>query len=363
MTRKKLTIGISIAVAVVVIIAVGAIVTLNVIDSRAEAQVRAQMDDALAESGMTDVLTYESVSVDSLRGRVAVEGIVFEEDGVTLNIDSATLQLPRSEALALAQNPEDATLTDISFRASAVKLSDEANEVSFTMDELGADFKGSVPIALFSEEQAESVNPADLMVNSSAFTAAGASLSLPQENGSLSLADYSLEVSGEVSAADFANAEDTQSAMAALLRNPISFSFELAELAMNLNETARTDLLIQLRMVFGPVPLLENPDNWRINSMSLVGETSDTGVQVSSLSGASNFLEFEASGALGLSDDLRPAPPLDVNLEVSRYDEELRPLFEVLAQQIARSSLPQGDSFSLNIAMADRQGVPDISLE
>ena len=68
---------------------------------------------------MTDVLTYESVSADSLRGRVAVEGIVFEEDGVTLDIDSAALQLPRSEAPALAQNPEDATLTDISLRYPA----------------------------------------------------------------------------------------------------------------------------------------------------------------------------------------------------------------------------------------------------
>ena len=248
---------------------------LNMIDSRTEDQVRAQLDDTLAESGMTDVLTYESVSADTLRGRVAVEGIVFEEDGVTLDIDSTTLQLPRSEALALARNPEDTTLTDVSLRASALKLSDEAGEFSFSMDELGADFKGSVPTALFSEEHAESVNPADLMVNTVAFTAAGASLGLPQENGTLSLANYSLEVSGEVSAAHLANAVDTQSAMAALLQNPISLSLELAELAMDLNDTARTELLDQLRMVIGPMPLLENPDNWRIHSMALAGETSD----------------------------------------------------------------------------------------
>jgi len=92
-------------------------------------------------------------------------------------------------------------------------------------------------------------------------------------------------------------------------------------------------------------------------------EVNERRVQVSSLSGTSNFLEFEASGAVGLSDELLPAPPLEIDLEVNHYDQELRPFFQMLAQQIAMCPLPEGDSFSFNMAMADTEGMPEITLE
>jgi hypothetical protein len=186
---------------------------------------------------------------------------------------------------------------------------------------------------------------------------------LPENAGAFRVGSYDSEIQGNVTGADLAAAVDLPAALAAALEDSASLSVELADLALDLNESALSEMLSEIEMMLGPVPMLENPENRRIDSMALTGTADGSGVELSSLSGSAEFLEFEASGALGFSDELLPAPPLQIDLEVEHYEEELRPLFEILAQQIAMSALPEGNSFSFSLAMQDEEGVPEITLE
>jgi hypothetical protein len=363
MTRRTLVISLSALSAVVVIGAVAAVVALNMVNRRAEGQVQTQLDSALQQSGIADQLTYDAVSAEALQGRVSIEGIAFAEEGVNLSIDTLSIELPRDEALALARDFADAQITDIAVTASRMTLIDEAEELSVGTEELGMHFRGNLPTALFSEDTGPEVDPAALVVNTVGLSLAGGSLTLPENAGAFRLGSYDSEIQGNVTGADLAAAVDLPAALAAALEDSASLSVELADLALDLNESALSEMLSEIEMMLGPVTMLENPENRRIDSMALTGTADGSGVELSSLSGSAEFLEFEASGALGFSDELLPAPPLQIDLEVEHYEEELRPLFEILAQQIAMSALPEGNSFSFSLAMQDEEGVPEITLE
>lgn len=88
-------------------------ILLNGVNRRAEVRIAAQVDEAIADSPMADSVSYNKINVEARRGSVEITDVAFEQEGVILPADAVDVRLPRSEALALAQNQEDVTLTDV----------------------------------------------------------------------------------------------------------------------------------------------------------------------------------------------------------------------------------------------------------
>ena len=363
MARRGLIIGGSIASGAVIIAVVAVVIALNIVNNRAEGQVNQQLEQAIEQSPMAEALSYKSVDVQSARGTVEISGIKFQDEGSMMSADTVAVQLPRGEALALARNPQNATITDVELRASGFTLSGENEEIAFDVEELGLQFQGSVPAALFSTDNPEAVmENTDPGVTSVSMSASGYSFEFPDDTGSMTLGGYDFEAKGDLNMSDLMKA-NMEGNYASLLWKVESVSVELSDFGIELTEAAREEMLTELETTVGPMPLLEAPENWKVESMAISGGMTDEGIELSNVSGKSNLIEFEGSGSMGLSSQMEPLPPLEIQLDVADYQDDFRPFFEMMAQQIAQSELPDGNSFEFSLSVPDEASTPEITLE
>jgi hypothetical protein len=353
MTRKNWIITASIAGGIVVVAAIAVLVVLNTVNTRAEKQVREELDAAIAESPVAEALSYESLDVQSGRGRVTLRGVSLEEEGQAIAADTVSVRLPRGEAIALVRNPQDATITDITVEAANVESSSEIDGSSVRLATLGFSAQGNVPTALFGENPEAAMADATVRVSRVALHARGMTVSAPGREDAVSFGNLDVEARGQF------GPEDLGSDPARMLESLESFSAELSEFAMEPDQA----FVEGLRSVVGRAPLLENPDNWKLASLAFKGEFTEEGLEVSTVSADSPLLAFEGRGAIGLTPELQPKPPLEVNLDVSRFHTDLRPMFQAIAQSMPTPvELPEENAFELNLSVGE-DGRPEVTLE
>lgn len=362
MARRGLIIGGSVGAGVLVVALLAGVIVRNNINQRAEEQVRTQVEQAIADLPMGDALSYGEIDVQAARGRIDIANVTFEEGDTSLGIDTLTVELPRDEARALSRNPAETTLTDGTISVNGLNLHDPNEEVSFTLDELSVQMRGQVPTALFGENPESVISNPENGISFVSLDIGGSSFMFPEDLGSIDLAHSSFTAEGDLRFAALAEA-DQEGEFAALLHQLRSVSFELSDLALVLTETARQEITAGIESMLGPMPLLQEPDIWQIASLRLAGGITDDTIEVSDFSASSVLIEFEGAASLALSPDLEPIPPLDVALRVIDFHEGIRPLLNTLAQQIAMTELPDGNSFDFGVSVADMTSGPEITIE
>jgi hypothetical protein len=264
-----------------------------------------------------------------------------------------SVTLPPGEALALARDPENATITDIAVDARGFEFSSQYDGSSFTLDRLGLNAQGNVSTALFGdnpEAALEGENPGLTLLS---MNASGLGFSIPEDGGSMSLSGFEFEAKGDVSAADL------EVNPTAALRRIESVSAEISEFTMEPDPAA----LEGIRAFVGPVPLLEDPGNWNVESFAVSACMTEDGVELRSVSAKSKLVEFEGVASMGLSQAFEPLPPLEMDLDVASYHEDLRPVLEFFAQSMPTPvELPEGNAFSFSMLVGE-DGMPEITLE
>ena len=362
MTRRSLIIGGSAGALFLVVAAIAVVVVLNTVNQQAAEAVRSQVEAAIAESPMNDFLSVGEIGVRAAHGRIDIADVVFQDGNTSFRVDTLTVLLPRNEALALSRNPDEATLTDAKIVVAGIDLRNRRGNTSFTFDELTVQIQGQVPTALFGDNPQEVLDNPENGIRSIAVDLRGFSFAFPEGAGSIDLKSSSFGAQGDLRFANLAEG-GMAGGYASVLRQLKSISFELSDLGLVLTEAVREEMTAGIEGMVGPMPLLREPGILQIGSLRLASAVTDNTIEISEFSASSMLMDFAGTAFVSLAPDLQPIPPLNVTLSVSQYHEELRPLFSVLAQQVAMTELPDGSSFNFAVSIADMNSTPVITLE
>ena len=357
MTNKSILIYI-LGGLLILLVAAGSI-GIIVINSRAETMLKDRLDQAIVQANLEGVLSYEDVKVSGLKGRVGINGVVFDDGTLGLNAETVGISLPVGEALKLVQDPDHAVITDLSISVNGLNVKDSSQELDYETDQLNVQFQGNLPLELFSADFGNlpaDLNPGIKMLN---FEVDGSQALSPV--GTMKFGHLIFETTGDIALSDLEKA-GMASDYISLLKLLEGVKIDFSDYSFDLDEEVRSSMFMGVTMFFGPMPFLEDPENWKIDSFILEGGVSGNSAGIENYVLKTNWIDMKGNASIGIS-ELGPQPPLKAEVYVDDYLEDLRPLLEMFAYQIAQAELPEGNSFTFRVSVPDEQSMPEIVFE
>ncbi|MDA3808993.1 MAG: hypothetical protein PF518_01560 [Spirochaetaceae bacterium] len=358
MARKKLVF--SIAGGTLLLLVVASVIFIGITKQKIEMQVTDQLDQAILQAQLEDVVSYETINISSLQGQLEINGIKYDDDIYLLTADSIIVEMPVKEILSLAKNPENTEITDVSIQLKGLNFVDESQNLTFNQDEWTMMFLGNIHTGLFSERRDEILTEYDPGISMISIESSGSRFMTPM--GDMSLGNFQFESKGDLKLSNVELA-DSSGDYSSLYTSLESVSFIFSDYAFVLVDEIRDELLMRVSMLFGPLPFLEDPENWKIEEFALSGGITQGQAEVRDVTLKTNWIDIHANTSIGVSDNLEPIPPLDIQVSVNEYTESLRSLFEMMAYQLAESELPEGKSFTFNFTISDVDSVPKIVIK
>lgn len=351
------------ALAIVMTIAVVAVIAAGILNFRAEQAIAAQLETAVEQSPLADALAWSSVETRVARGTVALEDITFEDGDTRMRADRVSVQVPAGEAADLARDPLATTLSSASVVMQGVTISDDATGSASAIESGSFSFEGFVPLALFGDDPTALPADAEATITAISMDFKGVSMALPEDTGELVLGEYRMDIDGNLDLMTLmaASAGGDPGAVLSQLR---SVNTRIADVTMTMSDEARTQFGQMAAMFAGPMPFLEDPDMWQIAELSADMAFTASGVALDKLGLDTPFLELDGSVAVGLSPEMAPAPPLDVDLEIASFHEELRPMVGMMLASLPEpATIPAEGGFRFRMSIVDAVSPPEITVE
>lgn len=126
MANKKTVVILSVIGGIIVVIGVALLIALNVINGKIEKEVTTQLDSAIRSSGMEENVSYGEVKAQAASGRLTITEFSFEPPMGGSKIDAVeiSVKIPPTEATALANDPQKATLSKAEIAANDLVMAD-----------------------------------------------------------------------------------------------------------------------------------------------------------------------------------------------------------------------------------------------
>lgn len=349
--------GIVISLSIIVAILLTGVIALNIVNSKAEDQVISALEDSLVENGLDGKLKYSDIKVSSLNGSMTLNNIEIADDEVDILVDSVKVQLPMSEALGIARNPDDAVLTNLKVNISGLELKNKTDGTNLTQGDFSMVFKGSIKTKIFSEDIIPSDD--DFLINTLEFS--NDNVVLTSEIGEMSFDNFNFGLFGNIKASDFEQdfADTGYKALLNLL-NRVTLNFQGFKFIAN--QEVRESLSMLGYMYLGDVSFMGNDENWAIDRLSLDSVIDGSNLSIESLDLVTSWIDFDINASFNIDDTLESITPFNIQLNMNNYIAELKPLLEMFIGQMTGDNLPD-DNFSLNIAMEDMNSYPEVTIE
>lgn len=130
--KKLLFVLIAIAVLVGVIV----IVAIPMVNNRVSTLLGDTLKDQIALQGLEENIAYDSITVDSINGRVTVQGLVVQDFNFVgkILIDGVTATVPVKDIVSLARSLEDGAISDVHLAITGVEMAMKVEGVDVALD-------------------------------------------------------------------------------------------------------------------------------------------------------------------------------------------------------------------------------------
>ncbi len=131
---------------VLVVLGVAAVIAIDVVNRRAEQEIASSLESSLARSGMEDAFTYGDIDVRSPTGTIEVRDLVVESPGSGPQLRAAIFAFTASplELVGILRDPQNATLTQATFRGVDVAISNGPGAGGVTLADLDLTVEGAL---------------------------------------------------------------------------------------------------------------------------------------------------------------------------------------------------------------------------
>lgn len=169
-TGKKVAI---IGVTAIVVIVVAGIITLDIVNRRAEEEIARSVDDSIAMSGMDDYIAHGEIDVRSARGTMSIGDVSYADpvQGVTVEAEELSFTAPQNELIAMMRDPDTATLSQATMIVRNATIAGQPGTGEITIASLDVEVTGSFsqqmgpdPISTLSSMESMSLSLDDLKI-------------------------------------------------------------------------------------------------------------------------------------------------------------------------------------------------------
>lgn len=350
--------GVIILLVVVAGITILGFVSLGFANTYIENQMGALLDETLIENSLTNTVSYRDIKVLAHKGLVVVGGIEFIDEDIVLELDSVSVQLPLSEALALAKNSKDATLTDLAVHISGFKGIDTSSNMILEQDTSAFTVRGNVNTKIFYDDYSPENADTDFRIDEVSMDLEGFRFKAPGVK--MGIEAYTLDVTGDLKPSLLAN--DFNNDYALIVQALDKASFSLKNYTLELEEDIRGIVEFFVSLYLGEPSFIGDPENWNIEKLAFEIDVTDTKVSLSDLACITNWINMNAEASFAIEEPFDSFTSLEISLTMNEYIEEIRPFFELFASEMAGSKLPDG-TFTCTIFLRDENSFPEISFE
>lgn len=355
---KKSLRGVFILLVVVVMLVILGFVSLEVANSYIESQLGVVIDENIAANNLKDTFSYSDIEVLAHKGLVVIKDIEFIDEVLVLELDSVSVQLPLDEAIALARNSMDATLTDVAIHISGIKGIDTSSNSIIEQDTLALAIKGKVNTSVFYGDYPIENADTNVKIEEVSMDLTGFRFTAPSVT--MGIEAYSLDFSGDVRPSLFVT--DVPNIYAPIVQALDKASFTLENFTLELDKETKGLVEFFVSLYVGELSFLGDAENWNIEKLAFAVEVTDTNVSITDVVCITNWLNMQAEASFAIEEPFDSFTSLEISLSMHEYNEELRPFFELIAQLMTGSKLPDG-TFTCTIMLQDEHSFPVISFE
>lgn len=361
MAKSGVMTGIIVAAAVAVV-ALAGIILVSVANRQVEKAVVQELDSMIQTAGLQDYFRYDKVNARLAGGAMDIYGFRIADSSMQLSSSKITLKVPVSEAIGLALNPEDASLSRANLTAESLSIIIPYDNINITAASLAMGVSGQIPTAMLTSNNIGATAEQQMRVDSFSMDSSNLVYNLPEQSGSFRLGSYSFDLKGGWDAEELVNSM-IYGDIPSVYKDFSSLSADFRDFGVDLSGEMQQSMAMLGGMVFGATELFDDPANLKIKSIALALKKSDGSLDISKFSVDSGILTASGTASLGLSDLLNVQPPFDIHIKVSGFDENLRSFIEYMVSNLTSRELPAGNKFTLGFSVPSRDADPEITLE
>lgn len=335
-------------------------VAINLVDKEGEKQLSYLLDDMIVENRLEDKVSYSSLEVSAKDGLVVINDLEFIDSDIGFNANSLEIKLPFSDIISLVKDSSSKTITDLNISGKDIVLSIKNDNITLKQDELKLHFNGNVNTSIF--ESNSIPKDSNLMIKELGIDSSGTSIT--SDVGTVDCDTLFVNASGNLKLSDLlVNIEESDAI--GILNN-----FEnLEQLSLNLeganydaDEKTKSMVSMIVASFLDDSSIVDNQENWKIDKLDLKMGFDENLLSIKDLSLKNNLMDFNCQASLSIDELSQTINPLDLTLRVNEYNEDLRPIFNMVALSVSDTTLPDG-GFLLDIEMPEDNSFPVVKFE
>lgn len=351
--KKGIVIGLSIVVGIVLV----GIVTINIVNTKAESQIASVIENSIKSNEMEDTFTYSDINVSSTKGSITLRDVNLSNDEMDITVSSVEIKLPMNEALSLAKNPDNSMITDLKVNIKGMNLISKSDGTKFEQGDLSIVFKGKVNTKIFNDE----IIPTDDDFLIENIELKNHNVMFSSDIGVMSFDDLSLGMVGNIKASDFTKDYD-EIGYITLMEIFSSLKVNFEGFKYEAEQEIRQGLTMMAYMFLGEVSFIGNQENWAVSKLTLDAGIDGNTISIQSLDLATNWIDFDINASFNLDETLESFTPLNFKLNMNEYIDDLQPFLEMFIGEMTTDEMPEG-KFALSVSMDDMDSLPEVKLE
>lgn len=335
------------------IVAVLSLVALGFVGIR---YVNSKIEDKLVNI-IDDNIKYEELSVSALKGTLLFNGLEFTEENNVLGLDYIEFKIPLGNVISLVKDVNNGTITNIKITIRGVKISNQLDSYNYEQDSLMANIKGKISTKIFTE--GTNTQNTDLLLNGLEMDNNG--VQFISENGNIDIDNLYFDLKGNLDFRDFEYKLENEGY--GVLKDIFeSLSLNFQGFKYEADDKMIQSLTMMAYMFLGDVSIIQDEKNWEVDKLLLELQQTENTLIVDELDLVTNWIDLNVNGLVTLDEDLESFTPLQINVTMNDYIDDLRPLFEMVASGLSEDLLPVGP-FVLNISIEDDNSYPLVKIK